>query len=78
MRTPLALLAAALAAFGGSLASGFHFDDYAIFPCAALHSPLWNLRQTRPLSTNSGAPSRSIPATRKTTTIAASRSSPSV
>jgi hypothetical protein len=32
------LLAAALAAFGGSLASGFHFDDYAIFQGAALHS----------------------------------------
>jgi len=50
MRTRLALLAAALAAFGGSLASGFHFDDYAIFQGAALHSPLWSLQQTRPLT----------------------------
>jgi protein O-mannosyl-transferase len=50
MQTRLALLAAALAAFGGSLASGFHFDDYAIFQGAALHSPLWSLQQTRPLT----------------------------
>jgi hypothetical protein len=50
MRTRIALLAAALAAFGGSLASGFHFDDYAIFSGAALHSPLWSLQQTRPLT----------------------------
>jgi protein O-mannosyl-transferase len=31
MRARLLLLAAALAAFGASLGSGFHFDDYAIF-----------------------------------------------
>jgi len=49
MRTRLALLGAALAAFGGSLASGFHFDDYAIFSGAA-QSPLWSIRQTRPLT----------------------------
>ena len=31
MRARLLLLAGALAAFGASLGSGFHFDDYAIF-----------------------------------------------
>ena len=31
MRARFLLLAAALAAFGGSLFAGFHFDDYAIF-----------------------------------------------
>jgi tetratricopeptide (TPR) repeat protein len=31
MRARLLLLAVALAAFGGSLFAGFHFDDYAIF-----------------------------------------------
>jgi protein O-mannosyl-transferase len=50
MRTRLALLAAALAAFGGSLASGFHFDDYAIFTGVGMHSLWWGLRQTRPLT----------------------------
>jgi hypothetical protein len=50
MRTRLALLAAALAAFGGSLASGFHFDDYAIFGSVGTHSLWWCLRQTRPLT----------------------------
>jgi protein O-mannosyl-transferase len=48
-------LGAALAAFGLSLGSGFHFDDYAIFSDPALTSPggwlhIWGLRQTRPLT----------------------------
>ena len=42
MRARLLLLAAALAAFGASLGSGFHFDDYAIFSTVG--------RQTRPLT----------------------------
>jgi tetratricopeptide (TPR) repeat protein len=55
MRARLLLLAAALAAFGGSLGSGLHFDDYAIFPDPALGAPsgwreIWNWRQTRPLT----------------------------
>src|SRR5436305_12020603 len=55
MRERLLLLAAALCAFGASLGSGFHFDDYAIFSDAALQSPhgwteIWTLRQTRPLT----------------------------
>ncbi len=49
------LLAAAVIPFCGSLASGFHFDDYAIFQDSAIRSPggwmaIWNLRQTRPLT----------------------------
>lgn len=36
MRARLFLLAAALAAFGGSLVAGFHLDDYGIFS-----SPVW-------------------------------------
>jgi tetratricopeptide (TPR) repeat protein len=55
MRERLLLLAAALLAFGASLGSGFHFDDYAIFADPALNSPrgwleIWTLRQTRPLT----------------------------
>jgi hypothetical protein len=55
MRDRLILLGAALAAFGASLGSGFHFDDYAIFSDPALTSPggwlhIWGLRQTRPLT----------------------------
>ncbi len=55
MRSRILLAGAALAAFGGSLGSGFHFDDYAIFSDPALTSPsgwlrLWTLRQTRPLT----------------------------
>jgi len=55
MRSRLLLLAAALVAFGASLGSGFHFDDYAIFSDPALTSPdgwlgIWSLRQTRPLT----------------------------
>jgi len=55
MRDRLLLLAGALVAFGASLGSGFHFDDYAIFSDPALTSPggwlrLWGLRQTRPLT----------------------------
>jgi tetratricopeptide (TPR) repeat protein len=55
MRARLLLLAAALAAFGASLGSGFHFDDYAIFSDPVLTSPwgwlqVWGLRQTRPLT----------------------------
>jgi tetratricopeptide (TPR) repeat protein len=55
MRARLLLLAAVLAAFGASLGSGFHFDDYAIFSDPALGSSagwreVWTLRQTRPLT----------------------------
>jgi len=55
MRARLILMAAALAAFGTSLGSGFHFDDYAIFGDRFLTSPtgwleVWSLRQTRPLT----------------------------
>ena len=55
MRERLLLLGAALAAFGASLGSGFHFDDYAIFADPVLRSPMgwlevWGPRQTRPLS----------------------------
>src|SRR5581483_9381361 len=55
MRERLLLLAAALLAFGASLGSGFHFDDYAIFTDPALTSSrgwlrIWTLRQTRPLT----------------------------
>jgi hypothetical protein len=55
MRARLLLLAAALLAFGASLGSGFHFDDYAIFADSRLASPrgwleIWNWRQTRPLT----------------------------
>ena len=44
MRARLLLLAGALAAFGASLGSGFHFDDYAIFPAH------FDLGLTRPLT----------------------------
>jgi tetratricopeptide (TPR) repeat protein len=55
MRARFLLLAAALAAFGASLGSGFHFDDYAIFSDPVLQSPrawleVWGPRQTRPLT----------------------------
>ena len=56
MRARLLLLAAALVAFGASLGSGFHFDDYAIFADPALTSPRRLARgvarcaQTRPLT----------------------------
>src|SRR6516165_6089731 len=55
MRARLYLLAAALLAFGASLGSGFHFDDYAIFSDPVLQSArgaidVWGLRQTRPLT----------------------------
>ncbi len=55
MRARLILGAAALAAFGASLGSGFHFDDYAIFSDRFLTSStgwleVWSLRQTRPLT----------------------------
>ena len=55
MRSRLLLLAAALCAFGASLGSGFHFDDYAIFSDPLIKSPwgwleIWGLRQTRPLT----------------------------
>ena len=49
------LLAGALVPFCGSLASGFHFDDYAIFQDASILAPngwltVWKLTQTRPLT----------------------------
>ena len=55
MRERLILLAAALIAFGASLGSGFHFDDYAIFSDPALESArgwleVWAPLQTRPLT----------------------------
>ncbi len=55
MRARLVLLAAALVAFGASLGSGFHFDDYAIFSDPALQSArgwleVWTPLQTRPLT----------------------------
>ena len=55
MRARLLLLAAALLAFGASLGSGFHFDDYAIFSAPALDSArgwieVWAPLQTRPLT----------------------------
>ena len=55
MRARLLLLAAALVAFGASLGSGFHFDDYAIFSDPALQSArgwleVWAPLQTRPLT----------------------------
>jgi len=55
MRARLLLAAAALAAFGASLFSGFHFDDYAIFDDAAHASAsgfgaIFAVRQTRPLT----------------------------
>jgi len=62
MRARLLLLALGLAAFGASLGSGFHFDDYAIFSDPALApasgwrdmasgwGKIWSLRQTRPLT----------------------------
>jgi tetratricopeptide (TPR) repeat protein len=55
MRTRFFLLAAVLIAFGASVGSGFHFDDYAIFSDPILTSPsgwigVWAPRQTRPLT----------------------------
>src|ERR1044071_8435136 len=55
MRSRLFLLGAALVAFGASLGSPFHFDDYAIFADPALTAEngilgVWSLRQTRPLA----------------------------
>src|ERR1043166_6287801 len=55
MRTRLFLTAATLVAFGASLGSSFHFDDYAIFSDPVLTSgsgwrELWSLSQTRPLT----------------------------
>ena len=55
MRARLLLIAAALAAFGASLGSGFHFDDYAIFSDPFLTSAsgwtrLWSLTRTRALT----------------------------
>lgn len=55
MRARLLLVAATLVAFGGSLGSGFHLDDYGIFSDHALTTPsgwmnLWSPARTRPLT----------------------------
>jgi tetratricopeptide (TPR) repeat protein len=55
MRTRLFLFAATLLAFGASLGSSFHFDDYAIFSNPVLTAgsgwrDIWSLGQTRPLT----------------------------
>ena len=55
MRNRLLLLGAALAAFGVSLFSGFHWDDYGIFSDPVLTAPsgwmgIWGLRRTEPLT----------------------------
>ena len=55
MRDRLLLCGAALAAFGASLGSGFHFDDYGIFSDPLLASAdgwktLGNLARARPLT----------------------------
>ncbi len=55
MRERLLLLTAALLAFGASLGSGFHFDDYAIFADPVLAGSsgwlrVWSWKQTRPLT----------------------------
>jgi tetratricopeptide (TPR) repeat protein len=55
MRARLLLAAAALAAFGASLVSGFHFDDYgifdgAVFPPGSAWRAVFAVRQTRPLT----------------------------
>ena len=55
MRARLLLIGATLAAFGASLGSGFHFDDYAIFSdpvltAASRWKNLWSLTRTRPLT----------------------------
>src|SRR5437764_594472 len=55
MRDRLILTVAALAAFGASLASSFHFDDYAIFADPSIATPagwweVWRPIQTRPLT----------------------------
>jgi tetratricopeptide (TPR) repeat protein len=55
MRNRLLLLGAALAAFGASLFSGFHFDDYGIFSDPVLTSPtgwkaIWAWPRTQPLT----------------------------
>jgi hypothetical protein len=55
MRDRLILTVAALAAFGASLGSTFHFDDYAIFADPAITSAsgwweVWRPAQTRPLT----------------------------
>src|SRR5690348_5486062 len=53
-RTRLGLIAVTLLAWGGSLWSGFHLDDYSIFrgsltePAGVLD--LWGLKETRPLT----------------------------
>jgi tetratricopeptide (TPR) repeat protein len=49
MKARLLLAAAALLAFGASLGSGFHFDDYAIFNNVSLARVL-TLGETRPLT----------------------------
>lgn len=55
MRDRFLLAGAALAAFGLSISSGFHFDDYAIFADRALTGArgwleVWRIEQTRPLT----------------------------
>ncbi|MGH9675376.1 MAG: tetratricopeptide repeat protein [Bryobacteraceae bacterium] len=55
LRETILLLAAALAAFGASLAGTFHLDDYALLIDPALSSAAswrecWRIEQTRPLT----------------------------
>src|SRR5262245_60649791 len=55
MRTRLFLIAATLVAFGASLGSSFHLDDYAIFSDPVLTSgsgwrEIWGLWPDRPLT----------------------------
>src|SRR3954465_5538729 len=55
MKARLILLTATLVAFGASLWSGFHYDDYSIFADPAMASAsgwmeMFTVRQTRPLT----------------------------
>ena len=55
MRAFLLVIAAALAAFGLTVAGSFHFDDYSLLSDPAITSPggwleVWRPVQTRPLT----------------------------